>query len=70
MEPVTMEIYANICGATLARAHARSGDAVSIASYLGQGRTFGSAMVGFASAYADQTEKDHATFVGATGPAT
>jgi uncharacterized protein (DUF2252 family) len=52
-------LYARICGATLARAHARWGDRVAIASYLGKGDTFDRAMAGFAAAYADQNERDH-----------
>ena len=52
--------YASVCGWTLARAHARSGDAIAIASYLGSSETFDRAMAAFAEAYADQTEADHA----------
>ncbi len=55
-----MAIYGEICGWTLARAHARSGDAIAIASYLGSGTTFDEAMATFAEAYADQNERDHA----------
>ena len=55
-----MEIYARLCGWTLARAHARSGDRIAIASYLGSTRTFEQAMGDFAEAYADQNEKDYA----------
>jgi hypothetical protein len=47
-----------MCGWTLALAHARSGDAISIGSYLGAGDRFDRAMVKFASSYADQNEKD------------
>ncbi|MFP5228705.1 MAG: DUF2252 domain-containing protein [Acidobacteriota bacterium] len=50
--------YAEMCGELLARGHARSGDACLIAGYLGSGAKFGAALVGFAEAYADQTEKD------------
>jgi uncharacterized protein (DUF2252 family) len=56
----TMDRYARLCGWTLARAHARSGDPVAIASYLGSGAVFDRAMVEFAEAYADQNEADHA----------
>ncbi len=63
MAPAVMGVYAQICGYTLARAHARSGDAVAISSYLGNGRSMGRAMIAFASAYADQNERDHAAFV-------
>jgi uncharacterized protein (DUF2252 family) len=52
--------YANLCGWTLARAHARSGDPVAIASYVGGSDTFDGALADFAEAYADQNERDHA----------
>src|SRR5262249_34251377 len=48
MEPKTMEVYARLCGQTLARAHARSGDPVAIASYLGTSDTFDHALAEFA----------------------
>jgi uncharacterized protein (DUF2252 family) len=51
--------YAEICGWVLARAHARSGDAAMIAGYLGKSEVFDEAVVSFATAYADQTEKDY-----------
>jgi hypothetical protein len=50
--------YAEMCGELLARGHARSGDAALIAGYLGSGAKFGTALVEFAEAYADQTERD------------
>ena len=53
-----MTLYARMCGWTLARAHARSGDRVAIASYLGRSRTFDEALAAFATAYADQNELD------------
>ena len=53
-------VYAEICGWTLARAHARSGDAPAIAGYLGSGTRFDQAMATFATAYADQNEADFA----------
>ena len=53
-------VYARACGWTLARAHARSGDRVAIASYLGRRDTFDRAIADFSVAYADQNEKDHA----------
>jgi uncharacterized protein (DUF2252 family) len=59
MEPETMEAYAEICGQTLARAHARSGDAVAISSYLGTSDAFDRALAIFAEAYADQNERDY-----------
>jgi uncharacterized protein (DUF2252 family) len=52
--------YSALCGMTLARAHARSGDATAIAGYLGTGDQFDRAIVAFAEAYADQTVEDHA----------
>ena len=55
-------LYARICGATLARAHARWGDRIAIASYLGKGSTFDDAIATFASAYADQNERDYGEF--------
>jgi len=59
MAPRVMSVYAELCGQTLAKAHARSGDAIAIASYLGRGTTFDRAMASFAEAYADQNERDH-----------
>ncbi len=58
-----MERYAEFCGWTLARAHAKSGDASTISGYLGKGDQFDQAIGTFAMAYADQTEQDHATLV-------
>jgi len=55
-----LKLYAEMCGWTLARAHAKSGDAATISGYLGKGDTFDRAMGEFAVAYADQTQKDHA----------
>jgi len=55
--------YAEICGWTLARAHAKSGDAASISGYLGKSDTFDQALGEFALAYADQNEQDHAAMV-------
>ncbi len=54
--------YAGVCGWTLARAHARAGDAVAIAAYIGKSDTFSEAMVAFAGRYADQAEKDFQAF--------
>ncbi len=59
MAPKTMRLYAEICGQTLARAHARSGDAVAIATYLGSSDAFDRALASFAEAYADQNERDY-----------
>src|SRR5215208_3900869 len=60
MDPGAMAVYAQVCGWTLARAHARSGDAAAIASYLGSGAGFDGAMASFAETYADQNEADYA----------
>ncbi len=59
MNPRAMMMYADLCGRTLARAHARSGDAVAIGSYLGGGDSFDRAMDSFAERYADQNERDY-----------
>jgi hypothetical protein len=59
MSPRVMEAYARLCGRTLAKAHARSGDAVAIASYLGGSDRFDRALASFAEAYADQNERDY-----------
>lgn len=58
--PHGMAIYARMCGWTLARAHARSGDRVAIAAYLGKQAAFDNAVAYFAAAYADQNDKNHA----------
>jgi uncharacterized protein (DUF2252 family) len=62
-DPGAMTYYATVCGWTLARAHARSGDAVAIAAYLGSSDRFDRAMTDFAVRYADQNERDYAGFV-------
>jgi uncharacterized protein (DUF2252 family) len=56
-----MSVYARLCGWTLARAHARSGDRVAIAAYLGKGDVFDRAMLEFARTYADQNQRDFRT---------
>jgi uncharacterized protein (DUF2252 family) len=61
MKPAAMSAYAGFCAWTLARAHARSGDAAAIASYLGTSDKFDRAMAAFAETYADQNERDYAT---------
>ncbi|MGZ5398701.1 MAG: DUF2252 domain-containing protein [Nocardioides sp.] len=63
--PAIMGIYGQLCGWVLARAHARSGDRVAIAAYLGSGGVFDAAMVEFAEAYADQNQRDYEQFVAA-----
>jgi uncharacterized protein (DUF2252 family) len=59
MDPSGLTIYAQLCGWTLARAHARSGDSIAIAAYLGPGSSFDEAVADFAEAYADQNERDY-----------
>ncbi|MEU1543735.1 DUF2252 family protein, partial [Actinacidiphila glaucinigra] len=59
LSPGTMTLFGEVCGATLARAHARSGDRIAIAAYLGGSDVFDRAVAGFAEAYADQNERDH-----------
>jgi uncharacterized protein (DUF2252 family) len=58
-------MYARMCGATLARAHARSGDWIAMASYLGKSEVFDEAVADFSAAYADQNERDYEALVGA-----
>lgn len=65
MVPRGMRTFGALCGATLARAHARSGDRIAIAAYLGGGDAFDRALVTFAERYADQNERDHQALVGA-----
>ena len=65
MLPQGFEVYARMCGWTLARAHARSGDRVAIAAYLGKKDTFDQAIADFSEAYADQNERDHQALVAA-----
>jgi uncharacterized protein (DUF2252 family) len=67
MAPSMMTTYSRICGATLARAHARSGDRIAIASYLGTADTFDRAIADFARVYADQNERDYQALVDAVG---
>jgi uncharacterized protein (DUF2252 family) len=59
MDPAALSAYGVICGWTLARAHARSGDAVAISAYLGKGDPFDKAMGSFSETYADQNERDY-----------
>jgi len=63
IQPQGLEIYAGLCGSTLARAHARSGDRIAIASYLGKNDVFDRAVADFAVAYADQNERDYDALV-------
>jgi uncharacterized protein (DUF2252 family) len=63
LTPHGLELYARMCGWTLARAHARSGDRIAIAAYLGGGDAFDLAIAEFSESYADQSERDHAALV-------
>jgi uncharacterized protein (DUF2252 family) len=65
MTPLGLTLYAQLCGWTLARAHARSGDPVAIAAYLGRGDAFDRAVTDFAERYADQNERDYEEFTAA-----
>ncbi len=65
MDPRTMRTYAELCGQSLARAHARSGDRIAIGAYLGKAAVFERALAEFAAAYADQNERDHASLAAA-----
>ena len=58
MSPDGLSRYGSVCATTLARAHARSGDRIAIAAYLGSGPVFDDAILSFAAAYADQNERD------------
>jgi hypothetical protein len=60
MTPSMLGSYSAICGFTLARAHARTGDPIAMSSYLGNGEVFDEAIERFSKSYADQTERDHA----------
>ena len=63
MTPVGLTFYARICGWTLARAHARSGDPVAMAEYLGEDDEFDRSITDFSQRYADQNEEDYEEFV-------
>jgi polyphosphate kinase len=73
MQPKVLAIYAQLCGWTLARAHARSGDRIAIAAYLGSNDAFDRAIADFSRDYADQNERDYTEVAselqGATAPA-
>jgi predicted alpha/beta hydrolase len=65
LNPEAMAVYARMCAWTLARAHARSGDRIAIAAYLGAGDSFDRAIAEFSARYADQNERDHAALLAA-----
>ena len=60
--PVVLGFYAGLCGLTLARAHARSGDTVALAAYLGTSDKFDRSITDFSNRYADQNERDYNAF--------
>ena len=60
LDPEAMALYAEVCGRTLAHAHARSGDPIALAAYLGRSNAFDQALASFAETYADQNERDYA----------
>jgi uncharacterized protein (DUF2252 family) len=62
MAPIMLGFYAGICGWTLARAHARSGDAVALAAYLGKSDKFDRSVTDFSTRYADQNDRDYTQF--------
>ena len=62
MAPTTLSLYARICGETLARAHARSGDPIALAAYLGTKDKFDQSITDFSQRYADQNERDYQAF--------
>ena len=59
MTPAALRLFAELCGRTLARGHARSGDRVAISAYLGNGTAFDDAVVAFSNAYADLNDRDY-----------
>jgi uncharacterized protein (DUF2252 family) len=63
MSAFALAFYARLCGWTLARAHARSGDAIAMAAYLGHDDTFDNSITDFSERYADQNEKDYEAFI-------
>jgi uncharacterized protein (DUF2252 family) len=65
MVPSGMAFYARLCGQTLARAHARSGDPIALAAYLGKKDRFDQSITDFSERYADQNEQDYRAFIGA-----
>ncbi len=67
MDPAALTAYAQICGTTLAHAHARGGDRIAIAAYLGKGNAFDKGIARFAEAYADQNERDYEALRAAAG---
>src|SRR5262245_7374962 len=67
LKPYGLTFYGSMCGWSLARAHARTGDAVAISAYLGTSDVFDGAIADFAETYADVNERDHAAYKAAIG---
>jgi hypothetical protein len=65
LRPTGLAFYGGLCARSLARAHARSGDAIAISAYLGTSDTFDGAVADFSEAYADQNERDYEAFTAA-----
>ena len=65
MNPTLFSLYAELCAATLARAHARTSDPAQIGGYLGNRDAFDQAIASFSETYADQAERDHAALLAA-----
>ncbi len=65
LRPPGLAFYGGLCARALARAHARSGDAVAVSAYLGTSDTFDGAVADFAETYADVNERDHKAYVAA-----
>ena len=63
LSPTALAFYAHWCGWTLARAHARSGDPIAIATYLGESDAFDKSVTDFSASYADQNERDYEAFI-------
>jgi thiamine monophosphate kinase len=63
MKPANLKDYAGLCGRTLARAHARSGDPAVLTGYMGKSTAFEDALAEFGITYAEQNERDHACLV-------
>jgi uncharacterized protein (DUF2252 family) len=63
MTPSALRLFAELCGRTLARGHARSGDRIAIAAYLGSGTAFDDAVVEFSNAYADLNDRDYEAMI-------
>lgn len=68
MIPEGMQIYGELCGWTLARAHARSGDRMALAAYLAKAKVLDDVLADFAEAYADRNEADYRRFKSEVGP--